>query len=606
MKKPTVKPSLIFAAMATCSALPGWAADWNMGADTRLGLKMTLTAGTSHRLEAPDPAVLGTLSSARLSLGPGQLGGNAGGNNLNFKRGQAVSTVLKGLVELDLKRRQSGVLARLKIWHDFALENQNRPYGHAANGFQPNVPLNDRGFEPNARFSNAQFADVYGFTRFELGKNLHLDARLGRQSLDWGVARTITGGINDINPVDFPARFRPGALPQEGHVPVGMLYASLKSGQGYAVDAFVRYESRHNVILPCGTFYALANFTAPGCNYVSVLGAAGVDDPSAFASGRFPRRQADVIPSGSGQYGFSVRYAAKNLGVGLGLYAARYHSNAASLLAINPNIAGGYGTLANRLTDPNGVRYQVGFAPDIRLIGLSAASLVNPASDNARWFAELSWRPNQPLNFNASDLVSAFLTRSPNSALNRARQTNSLPPGAVFWGIQRFAVAQASVGAGYSWHKIAAAEKVSLTGEAGFSRVAGLPPPGVLRFGRSDDYGTAAISGLPCVDTTLAQKSCALDGFITPSAWGYRISVDARYQAWSAQWTPSLLWSHDVRGYSWNGGFLQGRRMVRASLRVDWGGAYFAQTQYNRITGGAYNNQIDRDTLTLAMGVTFK
>jgi hypothetical protein len=602
VKRHLVLRNVTITGWLACHLLPAWALDWQVGSDTRLRLNMATTVGTSYRTEAPDPAVLGSVSGTRLGVGPGQLGGNAGGNDLNFQRGQAVSTVLKSLLELDLKHQQSGLFARAKIWHDFALENRNRPYGNATNGFQTNGPLSDRGFEPNARFSNAQFADVYGYTRFEWGKDLQLDARLGRQSLDWGVAKMVTGGINAINPVDFPARFRPGALPQETQVPVGMLYASLHPGQDHELDAFVRYESRHNVLLPCGTFYAAANYLAPGCNYVSVLGSAGVSDPTAFASGRFGHRQADAIPPASGQFGFSARYTAQALGAIFRAYAARYHANAPGIRVINPDIAGGYGTLANRLTDPNGLKYQVAYAPGVRLFGMSAESL---ARGNTRWFAEVAYRPNQALNLNASDLVGAFFTRAPNSALNRALQTNLLAPGAVFSGYQRFAVSQASAGASYSLNHIAAAEKVTLSAEAGFSHVAGLPAPAVLRFGRSDDYGTAAINGLPCVDTTVAQKSCALDGFVTPNAWGYRLSLDARYQAWSVQWTPSLMWSHDVRGYSPDGVFLQGRRIVRAGLRLDWQSHYFAQTQYNRIAGGAYNNQIDRDTLTLALGAHF-
>jgi hypothetical protein len=114
------------------------------------------------------------------------------------------------------------------------------------------------------------------------------------------------------------------------------------------------------------------------------------------------------------------------------------------------------------------------------------------------------------------------------------------------------------------------------------------------------------VNGVPCVDTTLAQKNCALDGFVTANAWGYRLQLDARYRAWSMQWTPSVLWSHDVHGYAYDGGFLQGRRMVRLGLRLDAGSDHFAQLQYHRISGGAYNSQIDRDTLTLAFGTRFK
>ncbi len=602
MKKHPILTSLLIAGVLTAYLHPSSAADWQLGTDTKLSLNMTVTAGSSYRIEAPDPAVLGSVSSARLGLGPGQLLGNAGSNDLNFQRGEAVSSVIKSLVELDLKHQQSGLFVRAKIFHDFALKNQNRAYGNSANGFQTNVPLSDRGFDPNARFSNAQFADVYGFTRFDFDKGKHLDIRLGRQSLDWGVARTISGGIGSINPFDFPAIFRPAALPQEGLVPVGMLHAAFDSGQGYALEGFVRYETRQNILLPCGTFYAPVNFGVRGCSYISVLGGIGVDDPTAIANGLFPRRLSDNIPSGSGQYGFSARYAAPKLDTRFRVYAARFNNNLPSIQIINPNIAGGFGNVMSRLTDPNGLQYRVAYVPEVRLLGISAESLT---PGDVRWFGEFSYRPNQALSFNGADLIGAFLGRDPNSALNRSLKTNALPPGATFNGFQRFAVSQISLGTSYAFNKIAAAEKVTLFAEAGLIHVDGLPDPNVLRFGRSDDYGGASSNGLPCVDTTLAQKACALDGFITTNAWGYRLGIDARYLTSWMQVTPSLFWSRDRRGYSYDTGFSQGRRTMQAGLRFDFPGKYFALAQYNRIAGGAYNNQIDRDAFTLAVGAKF-
>jgi hypothetical protein len=40
-------------------------------------------------------------------------------------------------------------------------------------------------------------------------------------------------------------------------------------------------------------------------------------------------------------------------------------------------------------------------------------------------------------------------------------------------------------------------------------------------------------------------------------------------------------------------------------VRADWGKKYFAEVQLNQIAGGAYNNQSDRDTLTVFGGVNF-
>lgn len=157
------------------------------------------------------------------------------------------------------------------------------------------------------------------------------------------------------------------------------------------------------------------------------------------------------------------------------------------------------------------------------------------------------------------------------------------------------------------FEKAAGASRVTVTGELGLSSIAGLPDPSVLRYGRSDDYGGATINGVNCVDTTAAQKSCARDGFVSAMAWGFRVRAAATYPGAlsGATLTPSILVAQDVRGYSYDGSFNQGRLVVRPAIRADWGAKYFGEIQYTNISGGAYNNQIDRDTLTLSAGVNF-
>ncbi|MBI4984633.1 MAG: DUF1302 family protein, partial [Rhodocyclales bacterium] len=191
---------------------------------------------------------------------PGQLNGNAGLGDLNFKKGRPVSTVLKGHVDLELKRQNLGLFVRAKAWNDFELKDGNRAYGNMPNGYVQNVPLSDNGFDPAAKFSNAQFADVYAFGKFDVGSGSFVDVRVGRQTVKWGVAKFIGGGMNAINAVDIAARVRPGALPQEGIVPVGMIYANLAAGKQWGVDGFVQYEYRPLVLPPCGTFFNASNF----------------------------------------------------------------------------------------------------------------------------------------------------------------------------------------------------------------------------------------------------------------------------------------------------------------------------------------------------------
>jgi hypothetical protein len=254
-----------------------------------------------------------------------------------------------------------------------------------------------------------------------------------------------------------------------------------------------------------------------------------------------------------------------------------------------------------RLTDPNGLKYNITYPEDIKLYGLGISAKLNAAT---RLYGELAYRPNQPVNLNPSDLIAAALTRSQTTALNRAKNTNAIPPGGSFDGYDRFRVATMTLGADQHFGAALGAERITLRGELGWSHVAGLPDAGVLRYGRTDDYGVAAIGGVPCVDTTAAQKSCAHDGFVTSNAWGYRLRIAARYPLafFDAAVSPSLSYSRDVRGYSYDGTFLKGRTIVRPGVRLDWGERYFAEVQYTRIAGGDYNTLVDRDNVVFVFG----
>jgi hypothetical protein len=585
-------------------SLPLAAAGFKLGGEVEGKLNGAITFGTTIRTESPDPSVYGETASTRLpEVAPGQLNGNAAGNDLNFKKNRPVSTVLKGIFDLELKRQNLGVLVRAKAWYDFELKNGDRAYGNTPNGYAQNVPLSDNGFDPAAKFSNVRLADVYGFGRFHVAGDIPLDVRAGRQTVNWGASRFVAGGINVINPADSPARLRPGALPQEGRVPVGMVYASLASGRQWGADGFAQYEFRPNVPSPCGTFFNASNYAPIGCNYASVVGT--LTDPIALARGIYPHRLPDVNARDSGQFGLSARYTAESPRTDFRVYAMNYHSRARSLRGTNANIAGGYGSLATftRLTDPNGLKYGLVYPEDIRLYGVSFDTTLDPSM---RVYGEAAYRPNQPLNMNAHDLIAAFLQRSPTSLLNLARNTNAIPPGGTFDSYDRFKVSTASLGFSKALFRVWGAA-LELSGELGWSHVNGLPDPGVMRYGRSDSYGGGAINGIPCTDTTRARKACAHDGYVTANAWGYRARLAANYPGafFGATLTPSLTLAHDVSGYSHDDTFVKDRVVLRSAIRADWSKRYFAEIQYARISGGAYNLQVDRDTATLVAGVHF-
>lgn len=606
MHPPTNLSRLAWAATLALVALPACAVDFKLGDDVQVRLAGTVTLGTMVRTEDPDPAVVGSLSAARVGA-TGELGANAGSSDLNFRKNRPVSTVAKGLVDLDVRRGNLGLFVRAKAWYDETLSRGNRAYGNIPNGFTQDEPLSDSGFDPHARFGNALVEDANVFGSFKLGADSELDVRAGRQVLAWGVAQMTGGGLNIVNPVDIPASQRPGALPEEGRLPVGMVVGKLALGPAWSVEAWAQYEFRHNVLPGCGTFYSSANYAPTGCNYVSVLGAAGVNDPVGLATGRYPKRAADVDAGDSGQYGLTAGWRLPAIGADVRAYAANYHSRAPAIRVTNANVAGGYGVLGaspTRLTDPNGLKYAMLYAEDIHLFGLSATTALSPS---ARLYAELGYRPNQPLALNASDLIAAFLTRAPTTALQLAKGTNAIAPGGTFDGYDRFKVSTLTVGTGKVWSDLGGAARITVGAELGWSHVGGLPDPGVLRYGRSDDYGTAAVTGgAACTDATVAKKSCALDGFVTGNAWGYRLRVAASYAGvFGATLTPSLTFAHDVKGYSYDGTFLEGRQVLRPALRAEWGQQFFADLAYTRFSGGNYFNQIDRDNVALSGGMRF-
>ena len=606
-------------------AAPLQAAEWRLGEDTQLTINGALTFGAGIRTEDPRPENYGSLAGTRVGRNDGLTSANSGGPNLNFEQGETWSRVLKGFIDFDLHEKVAGVFVRAKAWHDFELDRGDRPYGNYPNGFAQDVPLSDAGFAKEARFNGAHVTAAYAYAKVNLEQERLLDARIGRQFVNWGVSQSVTGGINAVNPRDLAAATRPGALPQETRIPVGMFYASLASGKQWGVEGFVPYESRHDVLAGCGTYFNVATYAPTGCELAAVpLPAVGVlaspatrTEPALLASGRYVHRAPDVEADDSGEFGIALRYALAQLGTDVRAYYMNYHSRSFMLRGINANVPGSPGNFGvinpftgnfSRLTDPNGVRYALLYPEDIRLFGVSFDTRRGQAT---RIFGEVAYRPNQPISINLADVADAFVSRNPNSILNRpasGKGALALPPGANFDAYDRFRVTTATLGVGQGFPGVLGAQRVIAGLELGWSHVHDLPDPGTIRYGRSDAYGTAQVPGFACVDS-YPGKTCALDGFVTSDSWGYRARLSMTYNNTflaGAALTPSFTVAHDVDGYSHDGTFLEDRMIYGPGLRADWGKTYFAEVQWIRFSNKPrYSMLIDRDHVTVATGVLF-
>lgn len=172
--------------------------------------------------------------------------------------------------------------------------------------------------------------DVYLYGTFKPADGTEVKARLGRQTLDWGKAMIIGGGINAaINPQDYAAAARPGAMPEEGKLPTSMLSASLAAGKNWGADGFIKLENRTPAFPGCGTFFDAASLLPQGCNLAAAFGnaspfpaalgqpaaatAALLSEPALLQSGYYVHRGADANPKDDGQWGVSLRYLADSI-----------------------------------------------------------------------------------------------------------------------------------------------------------------------------------------------------------------------------------------------------------------------------------------------------
>lgn len=622
------KPTLV--ALLVAAALPALAAEFTLADGLKARVTTTLTLGTTIRMDDANPDNYALIPSTVVSgAAPGRMVGQTGGADLNFARHDAVSTVLKGVVDVDVQGRHLGVFVRAAAWHDFALGQRDAAYGNYPNGFKPGQPLSDDGFAGDAKFSAARIRDAHVLARFDAGA-LKADVRLGRQVLAWGVSQFFAGGVGAAtNPLDLAAQFRPGALPQEGRVPVGMLSVSLMSGQGWALDGFLPYEFRSANMPGCGTFFDGASIVQPGCNMSAAVGApiagtplstmASLTEQSLLASGYYVHRNPDAVAKDSGQFGLSLRVTATSLATEFRAYAASSHNTTPNIYRVTlENVngatlpAGLAGGLA-RLTHPNGIRYSVLFPESTRLFGVSFDSKPGPGT---RVFGELAYRPNQPIGMSPIDLLTAALLRAPTSLLATQKGFLAVPAGGHFDAYDRFKVVTANLGANQVVPKVLGADRWVLAAELGMTRVGGLPDPATMRYGRGLAYGAAPylLNGqlTPCAESApglngVPGKTCTFDGLVSSSAWGLRGRVAATYgnAFFGAALTPSLLLAKDFRGWSHDGTFSEGRVTARLALRADWGPRYFADVAYTHFGGGHYNVLSDRSHLNLVAGTSF-
>ena len=240
----------------------GWDITWNT----------TLSVGSTWRAQDRDMSLVKAADGASVGLTGGSGGSSSDANNLNYDKGDRVSTIFKLVTDLEVKRDEMGGLIRLKAWHDQALDNRGAPYGNQANGYTKGAALSDDGFSDAQKFEGLQLLDAYAYNSFDVADR-PLQVRLGRQVINWGESLFFQG-VNQINPLDVPALRRPGAEIKEGLTPVWAAQANLGLGGGASVEGFYQLKWEATEADACGTYWSTVDIGVgadPGrCNKIVV------------------------------------------------------------------------------------------------------------------------------------------------------------------------------------------------------------------------------------------------------------------------------------------------------------------------------------------------
>jgi hypothetical protein len=573
--------------------------------ETTLSLnRLTVTYGTKVRARGRAPDLLPPGNAARVGLiGTAPAGQNNDDGNLNYDRGDSVSTAFKGILDLELRHGNDlRAFVRARAWDDRAQRRNAVPHGNIPNNFVANTSLTDAGFSRYGQFSNAVLMDAYAEgTLRPAGQPLML--RLGAQAIPWGMMETsILGGLDQVNAIDYAARFRAGALPRdEGYVPAPAAFARLGTRETTALEAFYMLRFRPNELAGCGTFFALADYVTPGCGLVMAQPAA-LSDAAALAAGIVARRAPDVKPPHSGQYGIAAIHTSP---VGrFGVYYANYHSRRFAPTAIKSTRTA-FGGVPLIPGDPGSenVRYLIEYPEDVRMLGLTwGAVLPAGAPGGTGISAEYTYRPNQSVLLNSIDLFNAFASNVAPTPLRA--DAIATAPGAPYPGYDRRQVSQLNLRVRHPFPE-EPRERLSLAAEVGFRYIHDLPDVNVRRYGRSDIYGLGPINGV--CPAGASARQCSTDGYVSAFSWGYRVRAARRFPNVldGLDLVPSIAFSHDVKGWAHDIVFIEGRKAASFAVRADFRRSFFVEAAWVPIWGGEYNFLRDRDYYTVFGGITF-
>ncbi|GGK78894.1 hypothetical protein GCM10007941_31410 [Amphritea balenae] len=586
--------SISLTILSTALATPAIAVEFNIG-EIEGRFDSQLSIGSSWRMAGQNSDLISVPNG-----GTGAGGGSFDDGTQNYSKGDAFSTVFKGVHDLELSKDNIGAFVRGKYWYDYALSEGTVNHGHIPNGYAANTSLDDSGFNDYAKFSGAEILDAYVFGEFELNDQ-PLDVRIGRQVVNWGESTFIQGGINVINPFDVNAFRRAGAEVKEGLLPVNMAFASLGLTDSLNVEAFYQLEWEKTSVDGCGTYFSTADISSEGCDGIRTP--YPVPDSVYYSGASLPlppptpfgvsvvNRTSDGIREAddSGQFGLALRYFSEELNsTEFGLYFAKYHSR---LPLISGVVTSTVISPSPLIINPFDAQYFIEYPEDTKMIGLSFSTNI----DDIAWSGEISHKMDVPLQLNGAMLVGAILTGGGDPTNPASSRISAAGLGGEVSGYDQFDVTQVQTTFIKYLDQVMGASRMTLIGELGWTHIHDLDESAsAIKYGRNSVFGFTG------TDT---------EGFVTQDSLGYVVRANLSYSDVFAgvNLKPEISFKHGIEGNGPEPGaaFREGEKTATISLTADYLNQYQVRMGYTNFFGGDYNAIDDRDFLSLSASVSF-
>lgn len=314
------------------------------------------TVSLGFGIRAQDPScslVVAGASGSGAPAGCTTWAGVGDQGNINYEKGDAFTTYLKGTHELLLKLPDDWkFMGRVSWLRDFSATNTTG-FVSAATG--PNgytTSLSDAA-QDDLEFK-ARLLDLWVSKEFSIGEQ-RTRVRVGNQVVSWGESLFLPGGINQTNALDIMRLSQPGTQLKEVFLPAPIVSFATGLGNGFNIEAYVQTNWNDSYFPPTGSYWSMVNGLGKG-----------------DAAYGLPKKNA----KDSGQYGASLRWQPSGTQLNLGFYAMAYHDK------------------VPQLSFQNGPEWV--FAEDRQMFGVSANM---PIGDWAVG-TEISYRPKDAVSLN--------------------------------------------------------------------------------------------------------------------------------------------------------------------------------------------------------------